>query len=144
MTGREKVKAAIEEHGPMKPSDLASHVDLSGQYVRELAPDMWRDGELGKHSDGRYDHPSNAPTGESAEKREGLRLQPVPEIEVGAGDDVATDTVNGNLVLPRSYIRSEYGIRPDRLVIMRVRGRSMVDTLMPGQKVLAAEHNVVL
>ena len=68
------------------------------------------------------------------------KMRPVPEVEMGAGEDVDTDTINGNLVLPRSYIRSEYGVRPERLVIMRVRGRSMVDTLQPGQKVLAARQ----
>jgi len=71
----------------------------------------------------------------------GEDMQDVPEIEMGAGDDVDTDTTNGNLVLPRSYIRSEYGVQPERLVIMRVRGRSMVDTLQPGQKVLAARQD---
>jgi len=68
------------------------------------------------------------------------KMRPVPEIEMGAGEDVDTDTIEGNLVLPRSYIRSEYGVRPERLVIMRVRGRSMIDTLQPGQKVLAARQ----
>jgi phage repressor protein C with HTH and peptisase S24 domain len=71
----------------------------------------------------------------------GEDMQDVPEIEMGAGDDVDTDTINGNLVLPRSYIRSEYGVQPERLVIMRVRGRSMIDTLQPGQKVLAARQD---
>jgi len=74
------------------------------------------------------------------EQVEADSLQKIPELETGAGDEVDTDTINGNLVLPRRYIRSEYGVRPERLVIMRVRGRSMVDTLQPGQKVLAARQ----
>lgn len=67
-------------------------------------------------------------------------LQPVPEIEVEASETADAHGRNCNLVLPRSYIRREYGVHPKRLVVMRVRGRSMVDTLNPGQKVLAVRH----
>lgn len=69
-----------------------------------------------------------------------VSMYQVPEIEMGAGNEMNTEPVNGNLVLPRNYIRREYGVRPNRLVIMRVRGTSMLDTLRPGQKVLAAKH----
>jgi transcriptional regulator with XRE-family HTH domain len=79
----------------------------------------------------------------------GGRLQPVPEIEMDTSEDASSgrdsfesesSARNSNLVLPRSYIRSEYGVHPECLVVMRVRGRSMVDTLNPGQKVLAVRQ----
>ncbi|MCS3669282.1 transcriptional regulator with XRE-family HTH domain [Salinibacter ruber] len=70
----------------------------------------------------------------------GEDLQTVPEIEMEVSDDDSTRGTNSNLMLSRSYIRSEYGIHPERLVVMRVRGRSMLDTLRPGQKVLAVRQ----
>jgi len=71
---------------------------------------------------------------------EDMELQPVPEIEMETGEDTGAHPKDNSLVLPRSYIRSEYGVHPERLVVMRVRGRSMAGTLSPGQKVLAARH----
>jgi transcriptional regulator with XRE-family HTH domain len=71
---------------------------------------------------------------------EDMELQPVPEIEMEAGGDTGAHPKSSSLVLPRSYIRSEYGVHPERLVVMRVRGRSMAGTLSSGQKVLAARH----
>jgi phage repressor protein C with HTH and peptisase S24 domain len=147
-----------EEGGAMKPSDVVEYVDSSASYVRQRMPKIALIGRLRKvvneagdetgeyalpgadqvrQDDSRYLTEVNS---EPTEDDLDLDLQRVPEIEMGAGEDVDTDTINGNLVLPRRYIRSEYGVRPERLVIMRVRGRSMVDTLQPGQKVLAARQ----
>jgi len=69
--------------------------------------------------------------------KEEEQLQHIPEVEVGAGDEVLKE-VNGALQLPKRYIRQVYGVRPGRLCMMRVRGDSMRDTLRPGQRLMAA------
>lgn len=40
--------------------------------------------------------------------------------------------------LPDSYIRQVYGVSPDRVYYIHGRGRSMVPTIMPGQRVMIA------
>lgn len=40
--------------------------------------------------------------------------------------------------LPDSYIRQVYGVSPDRVLYIHSRGRSMVPTIMPGQRVMIA------
>lgn len=70
----------------------------------------------------------------------GLEMQPVPEIETGGSEKGGTGADGSTLALPRPYVRSEYGVDPERLVLMRVRGLGMADTLRPGQTVLAARH----
>ena len=74
------------------------------------------------------------------EAEEKPELENVQEIIVGAGDEMAIEPVDGGLVLPKRYIRTRYGVRPERLCIMRVRGNSMVDTLRPDQRVVSALH----
>lgn len=64
-------------------------------------------------------------------------LQLVQEVEVGAGDEMAV--VNSGLKMPKRWIRQAFGIRPDRLCTLRVRGDSMLDTLRPGQRLMAAQ-----
>lgn len=69
---------------------------------------------------------------------EEVEFQLVPEIERGVGEDSSPPPSEGQLVLPKPYIRQRYGIRPDRIVEMRMRGDSMEDTLSAGQRILAA------
>lgn len=71
---------------------------------------------------------------------QGLEMQPVPEIETGGLEEGGTGARESTLALPCPHVRSEYGIDPERLILMRVRGLGMADTLRPGQKVLAARH----
>jgi phage repressor protein C with HTH and peptisase S24 domain len=140
MTGREQILEAIREHGAMKPSEIAPHVDISDQYVRELAPKMVGEDKLAKRKDGRYDLPENVDVKEvqvSGSEGEIVELQNVPELEAGAGNDLMKP-VNGGLKLPKRYIREAYGVQPNRLCVLRVRGDSMRDTLRPGQRLMAA------
>jgi transcriptional regulator with XRE-family HTH domain len=63
------------------------------------------------------------------------------EAHAGEGTDpeaYALEVVNGQLRLPRWYIRAEYGVEPERVRQIRVRGDSMVPTLQPGQRLLVA------
>lgn len=66
-----------------------------------------------------------------------IGFQPVPEIGRGVGEDSNPSPGEGQLILPKPYIRQRYGIRPDRIVAMRMRGDSMEDTLSAGQRILA-------
>lgn len=75
--------------------------------------------------------PDTLPTRSSA-------LQVVPEIEAGAGDEI--EVVSDGLKMPAEWIRQTYSVQPDRVCIMRLRGDSMVDTLQPGQRVVASRH----
>ena len=40
--------------------------------------------------------------------------------------------------LPDTYIRQVYGVSPDRVFYLHGRGRSMMPTIMPGQRVMIA------
>ena len=40
--------------------------------------------------------------------------------------------------LPDSYVRQVYGVSPDRVMYLHGRGRSMMPTIMPGQRVMVA------
>lgn len=66
-------------------------------------------------------------------------LVKVPELTAGAGDE-HNEEPNGGLAVPARWIRQTYGIQPDRLCIIRVRGDSMIDTLQAGQRVYAARY----
>lgn len=66
-----------------------------------------------------------------------IEFQPVPEIDRGIAEDLSPPPSEGQLVLPKPYIRRRYGIPPDRIVMMRMRGDSMEDTLSAGQRILA-------
>lgn len=67
------------------------------------------------------------------------QIQVVPEIEAGAGEEM--QVVNDGLKMPARWIRQVYSVNPEAVCIMRVRGDSMVDTLHPGQRVVASRHN---
>jgi phage repressor protein C with HTH and peptisase S24 domain len=72
----------------------------------------------------------------SSDTRE-IGFQPVPEIGKGFDEDSSSPPNKGQLILPKQYIRQRYGIRPDRIVTMHMRGDSMEDTLSAGQRILA-------
>jgi len=135
----DRIEQAKEKAGVPSRGEAWLRVRLAGLDVGYSTYEKWEQGKRDPNVsedeiiEAILTDPKNLQTGED--------MQDIPEIEMGAGDDMDTDTINGNLVLPRSYIRSEYGVQPERLVIMRVRGRSMVDTLQPGQKVLAARQD---
>jgi phage repressor protein C with HTH and peptisase S24 domain len=60
------------------------------------------------------------------------------DVEVAAGDgaEVALERVSGEVTMPDWYIRTEYGMDPERLRFVRARGSSMEPTIMPGQRML--------
>lgn len=66
-----------------------------------------------------------------------MGFQPVPEIDRVIGEDSSPPPSEGQLILPKPYIRRRYGIPPDRIIAMRMRGDSMEDTLSAGQRILA-------
>ena len=136
---RDVYVAIAQAEGLFRPSELAEETGRTIDSVNGALSALLEEHLIEKPEHGKYRLAFDGAK-ESDLAEEDLDLQPVPEVEFGAGDDVEIDTINGNLVLPRSYIRSEYGVQPERLVIMRVRGRSMVDTLQPGQKVLGARQ----
>lgn len=68
-------------------------------------------------------------------------MQRVPQVRPTADGEIQLGVREGGLVLPKTYIRQRYGIAPGRVVVVRVRGDSMVDTLRPGQVVVAARWN---
>lgn len=72
-------------------------------------------------------------------------LYPVPElrVEVEAGTGaVAYDddehTYTNTEWLSATFIRREYGVPPDRVRTLTVRGDSMIDTISPGERVRVA------
>jgi len=120
-----------EVDGEIKTAWIRERVDKDPSTVSDLLTDLVQAGHLRRLRKGWYDL-----SGDSQDV-EPENLQRVPEIEVGAGEDVVTP-VNGGLKLPKTWIRQSYGVTPDRLCVMRVRGDSMRETLPPGQRLMAA------
>lgn len=58
--------------------------------------------------------------------------------DVGTDEDVEPEEVPGDVLLPDWYIRSEYGVSPERIRHVRVRGDSMTPTISPGQRLVVA------
>lgn len=150
-----RLKQAREELG-LSRDDAFVRLRMAGKDISFSSYKRWERGERDISRDMATEVIGLLQKSEREIMREAIspvdgEMQPVPEIEMEStedGDAPARNrsTVknpnleNTNLVLPRSYIRSEYGVHPERLVIMRVRGQSMVDTLNPGQKVIAVRH----
>lgn len=86
---------------------------------------------------GRLDKSDSAITVPSAGRN--ANLVKVPELAAGAGNEHEEEP-NGGLMLPERWVRQTYGVKPERLCIIRVRGDSMRDTLQAGQRVYAARY----
>lgn len=77
----------------------------------------------------------------------GIRLVWVPNVRVeasaGAGYVVHTEDEleEGGVWMSETYIRREYGVAPQRIRSMKVRGDSMIDTINPGERVRVALHD---
>ena len=57
---------------------------------------------------------------------------------MGTEEDVEPEETPSDTIFPDWYIRSEYGVSPDRIRFVRVRGDSMVPTVSPGQRLVVA------
>ena len=58
--------------------------------------------------------------------------------DVGNEEEVTPEEAPSDTILPDWYIRSEYGVSPDRIRYVRVKGDSMIPTLMPGERLVVA------
>ncbi|MEO0559412.1 MAG: S24 family peptidase [Bacteroidota bacterium] len=56
----------------------------------------------------------------------------------GTIEEVAVEEQPSDTIFPDWYIRSEYGVSPERIRFVRVRGDSMVPTIAPGQRLVVA------
>ena len=61
-----------------------------------------------------------------------------PSAGPGTDEEVEVEEVQGDTLLPDTFIRREYGVSPERLRTIRVRGSSMEPTIRPGQRLLVA------
>lgn len=138
----------VQNCGPVSPSEISETLEISSNYTRQLVRRMKERGKLSQPSYGVYDLPERQPEPEvqepdpdlfTAAEHEDADLVKVPELTAGAGDE-HDEAPNGGLVLPEHWIRQTYGIQPERLCIIRVRGDSMKDTLQAGQRVYAARY----
>ena len=58
--------------------------------------------------------------------------------DIGSEEDVTPEEQPSDTIYPDWYIRSEYGVSPDRIRFVRVRGDSMLPTIAPGQRLVVA------
>ena len=58
--------------------------------------------------------------------------------DVGTDEDVLPEEAPSSTIFPDWYIRSEYGVSPERIRFARVRGDSMEPTIRPGQRLVVA------
>jgi len=72
-------------------------------------------------------------------------LHPVPQlgVEVEAGTGAVAYEDDERMLahtewLPTTFIRREYGVAPERVRTLTVRGDSMIDTIAPGERVRVA------
>lgn len=82
-----------------------------------------------------------APNNSSKQIGEDLWRIPLLSVEVAAGDGVVAhekdelEEAGPPDYLPEPYIRQEYGVRPQRVFDVRVRGDSMTDTIRAGERI---------
>ena len=58
--------------------------------------------------------------------------------DVGTEEDIVPEEQPSDTIFPDWYIRSEYGVSPERIRFVRVRGDSMLPTIAPGQRLVVA------
>jgi len=132
---RDVYVAVANSEALIRPSEIADKTGRSIDSVNGALSSLLEEGFLEKPEHGKYRMSENPD--QEKQDSDDLDLQKVPEVEAGAGNDVLKE-VNGGLQMPKQWIREAYGIRPDRLCVMRVRGDSMLNTLRPGQRLMAA------
>lgn len=137
-----EVFAALKAHGEeMKRGDIAEEIGRDPDSVSQALRGLRGRGLVEKTGHGWYDLADKPDTGkDQISSHEGHDLHLIPEVEVAAGPgrEAQLEEVNGGFYVPEQYIRRVYGVRPEKLCVMRVVGDSMVDTLQPGQRVVAA------
>jgi len=156
MSRKDQIERLAKEDGPIQRQDVAEALDLSEAYVGTLLADLAKETppRLVRIEQGVYQHPERVEGNNVTDLREGGRnvdnvrsdedygnrqLQKVPTIEVGAGEEMLV--VSDDLTLPEGWIRQTYCVPPEKICLMQVRGDSMLDTLRPGQRLIAARHD---
>lgn len=112
-------------------------IDLSKQDLIDLEKSGATEKGLGPYGAAIYHLSQYGGTQVSGEGL-GLEMQRIPQLQTDTGETKSLSFHEGGLALPKAYIRQRYGTRPDRLIMVRVRGDGMAGTLQPGQTVFAA------
>jgi len=156
MSRKDQIERLAKDEGPIRRQDVAEALDLSEAYVGTILADLAKETppRLVRIEQGVYQHPENVEEEDVTDLRENGRnvdnvrsdedyedrqLQKVPTIEVGAGQEMLV--VSDDLALPEDWIRQTYCVPPEQVCLMKVRGDSMLDTLRPGQRLIAARHD---
>ena len=156
MSRKDQIERLAKDEGPIRRQDVAETLDLSEAYVGTILADLAKETppRLVRIEQGVYQHPENVEEEDVTDLRENGRnvdnvrsdedyedrqLQKVPTIEVGAGQEMLV--VSDDLALPEEWIRQTYCVPPEKLCLMKVRGDSMLDTLRPGQRLIAARYD---
>ena len=156
MSRKDQIERLAKDEGPIRRQDVAGALDLSEAYVGTILADLAKETppRLVRIDQGVYQHPENVEEEDVTDLRESGRnvdnvrseedyedrqLQKIPTIEVGAGQEMLV--VSDDLALPEEWIRQTYCVPPEKLCLMKVRGDSMLDTLRPGQRLIAARYD---
>lgn len=156
MSRKDQIERLAKDEGPIRRQDVAGALDLSEAYVGTILADLAKETppRLVRIEQGVYQHPENVEEEDVTDLRESGRnvdnvrseedyedrqLQKIPTIEVGAGQEMLV--VSDDLALPEEWIRQTYCVPPEKLCLMKVRGDSMLDTLRPGQRLIAARYD---
>ncbi len=156
MSRKDQIERLAKDEGPIRRQDVAGALDLSEAYVGTILADLAKETppRLVRIEQGVYQHPENVEEEDVTDLRESGRnvdnvrseedyedrqLQKIPTIEVGAGQEMLV--VSDDLALPEEWIRQTYCVPPEQVCLMKVRGDSMLDTLRPGQRLIAARHD---
>lgn len=140
-----------------------AYKNADASIAHEIVIDVER--WLAEHSDGAPGEPPHSPTASAGRGREsgdpvelpasefrgapgtrngppaGYRRIPMVTIEPAASDsgnelEIEIEETEGDTWLPDWFIRAEYGIDPERVRHIRVRGDSMKETILPGQRLV--------
>jgi phage repressor protein C with HTH and peptisase S24 domain len=156
MSRKDQIERLAKDEGPIRRQDVAEALDLSEAYVGTILADLAKETppRLVRIEQGVYQHPENVEGEDVTDLREngqnvdnvrsdedykGRQFQKVPIIQVGAGQEMLV--VSDDLALPEKWIRQTYCVPPEQVCLMKVRGDSMLDTLHPGQRLIAARHD---
>ena len=149
---QEKIREVMDRFPTQK--EFAEAIGMKGPRIskalkpenasdRRLAPieraiDEWKQAESSNgKEESQIPTEAGAPKGLSDEQLEKFGLVRIAHtnVEAGAGDEREVDFVeeDGATVMPRWYVRQEFGVRPERVKRIKVRGDSMRPTLREGE-----------
>jgi len=150
----ERIEAYLQANGPTRTGVLTSYIareaETSEDYIRQALGRLTREGRIEQPKRGYY----QLPNGEANQKETAAKSEfalatpstdmvrlPLVEVSAGKGKDILETDIEEFYYISRRHLRRQFGVDPNKVVVMRITGNSMVPTLNPGDLVFIVQHD---